>query len=140
MDSNGEELDIFLQKRRNTKAVKRFFKRLLKRCGFVPRVIITDKLRSYGSTKQFILKSTEHRKHKRLNNIIENSHQPTRQKERLMRKFKDPGATQLFLSSCGQLLNLFKVGRYKFKAENYRQKMKAAFTLYNDAASQYCHA
>ncbi|MBA8667562.1 IS6 family transposase [Holosporaceae bacterium 'Namur'] len=140
LDSNREELDILLQKRRNTRAVKRFFKKLLKRYGFAPRVIITDKLRSYGSAKRSILRTTEHRKHKRLNNLIEKSHQPARQKERLMRKFKDPGATQLFLSSCGHLLNLLKVGRYKFQAENYRQKMKAAFALYNEAASQCCNA
>ncbi|WP_039455516.1 IS6 family transposase [Candidatus Jidaibacter acanthamoebae] len=140
IDSNGEELDIFLQNRRNTKAVKRFFKKLLKRCGFVPKTIATDKLKSYVSAKRHILKSTEHRKHKRLNNLIENSHQPTRQKERLMRKFKDPGATQLFLSSCDQYLNLLKVGRYKFRAENYRQKMKAAFALYNEATSVHYNA
>jgi putative transposase len=77
--------------------------------------MITDKLKSYKAAKKTILKSTEHRSHKRLNNRCENSHQPTREKERQMRKFKSPAAAQRFLSSMGQINNLLKVGRYKPK-------------------------
>lgn len=134
IDSNGEELDILLQKRRNTKAAKRFFRKVIKGQGFLPRVMVTDKLKSYNSAKKTILKSTEHRKHKRLNNLIENSHQPTRQKERQMRKFKDPGNTQLFLAARGRFLNLFKIGRYKFQATDFREKMKKAFAIFNESA------
>ncbi|CAL7961927.1 Integrase catalytic region [Alphaproteobacteria bacterium] len=119
--------------------VKRFFRKLLEKYGFTPRVIITDKLGSYGAAKRSILKSTEHKQHKRLNNLIENPQQLIRQKERQMRKFKDPGWIQQFLSSCRQFFNLFKIGRYKFQASNYREKMKKAFALYDDA-SQYCYA
>ncbi|KIE04874.1 Integrase catalytic region [Candidatus Jidaibacter acanthamoeba] len=137
IDNQGQELDILLQKRRNTKAALRFFKKLLKRHNFIPKIIVTDKLRSYGSAKKSILKSSEHRKHKRLNNLIENSHQPTRQRERQMRKFKDPVHTQRFLSSCSQFLNLLKVNRYKFKASEYKNKMRLAFKLFNEAASQH---
>ncbi|KIE05815.1 Integrase catalytic region [Candidatus Jidaibacter acanthamoeba] len=140
IDNQGQELDILLQKRRNTKAALRFFKKLLKRHNFIPKIIVTDKLRSYGSAKKSILKSSEHSKHKRLNNLIENSHQPTRQRERQMRKFKDPGHTQRFLSSCSQFLNLLKVNRYKFKASEYKNKMRLAFELFNEAASQHYYA
>src|SRR5258708_27613793 len=66
------------QSRRNKKAAKRFFRKLLKGLQYVPRVIITDKLRSYGAAKREILPGVEHRQHKGLNNRAENSHQPTR--------------------------------------------------------------
>lgn len=74
----------------------------------------------------------EHRSHKRLNNKIENSHHPTREKERQMRGFKNPGGAQRFLSSMGVFLNLLKVGRYKYTAQDYRQKLKVAFETFDD--------
>ena len=82
--------------------------------------------------KRVLLPNTEHRCHKRLNNRIENSHQPTREKERQMRKFKASGSAQRFLSSMGEILNLFKVGRYKHEAYFYRQKLQDAFSIWND--------
>ncbi len=138
IDSCGEELDILLQKRRNTKAAKRFFKKILKRYGFAPRVMITDKLRSYGAARRSLLKTTEHRKHKRLNNLIENSHQPTRKRERQINKFKHPGLTQQFLATSGKMLNLLRIGRFKFKAEVYRSKMKDAFRIFDEASVSQC--
>jgi putative transposase len=135
IDQDNNELDILLQRRRNTKAAKRFFKKILKKYGFVPRVIITDKLRSYKAARKSILKSTEHRSHKRLNNRIENSHQSTRIRERQMRKFKSPGGTQRFLSICGQFLNLLKIPRVKFQSSVYRAKLKEAFACFNLASA-----
>jgi putative transposase len=96
--------------------------------------MITDKLRSYKAAKKSTLKSVEHRSHKRLNNRIENSHQPTRTRERQMRKFKSLGQAQRFLSICGQFLNLLKVPRFKLKASVYRDKLKDAFAFYNSNA------
>ena len=126
IDSAGEEIEILLQRRRNAKAAIRFLKRALKRIGVLPRVMVTDKLRSYRKAHRVLLKSVEHRSHKRLNNRIENSHQPTREKERQMRGFKTPGNAQRFLSSMGVFLNLLKVGRYKHSAQEYRHKLKTA--------------
>lgn len=132
IDSEGEEIEILLQKRRNAKAVIRFLKRVLKMAVVLPRVMITDKLKSYRKAPRILCKSMEHRSHKRLNNRIENSHQPTREKERQMRGFKKSGNTQRFLSSLGVFLNLLKVGRYKYSAQDYRQKLKMAFETFDD--------
>src|SRR5882672_4245661 len=79
VDQDGNVLDILVQSRRNKRAAKKFFRKLLKGCQYVPRVMITDKLASYGAAKKELLRSVEHRQHKRLNNRAENSHQPTRQ-------------------------------------------------------------
>ena len=139
VDSLGEEIEILLQKRRNAKAAVRFLKKALHRVGCPPRVFVTDKLKSYNKAKKSILKSTEHRSHKGLNNRAENSHQPTREKERQMRKFKTPSSAQRFLSSMGQMLNILKVGRYKNSAKNYRQKMKEALATFDEIVNSYHH-
>jgi len=88
VDQDGNVLDILVQSQRNKKAAKRFFGKLLKGLQDVPRVIITDKRKSYAAAKREILPEVEHRQHKRLNNRAENSHQPTRLREKKMRKFK----------------------------------------------------
>lgn len=134
IDSNGEEIEILLQKRRNAKAAIRFLKKALKKIS-PPRVLITDKLRSYNKAHRILLKSSEHRSHKRLNNCIENSHQATREKERQVRKFKDPSNTQRFLSSMGAMLNLLKIGRYKNTAQTYRDKLKNAVSIFEHISS-----
>jgi putative transposase len=113
VDQDGYELDILVQIKRNKKAAKRFFKKLLKGLSYAPRVLITDKLKSYGAAKKKIMPDVEHRQHKRLNNRAENSHQPTRQQEKQMRRFKSPKHVQRFLSVHGQVRNLFFAGRYK---------------------------
>jgi putative transposase len=84
-------LDIRVQSRRNKKAAKKFFRKLLKGLTYVPRVIITDKLKSYGAAKREILPGVEHRQSRYLNNRCESSHLPTRQRERRMQRFKSPG-------------------------------------------------
>src|SRR6266704_4283613 len=99
VDQDGNVLDILVQSRRNKRAAKRFFRKLLKGLQYVPRVIITDKLKSYAAAKREILPGVEHRQHKRLNNRAENSHQPTRLREKKMRRFKSAKHAQCFLSA-----------------------------------------
>jgi len=103
VDSQGQVLDILIQKRRNTKAAKRLMLKLLKKQGFAPRVIITDKLKSYGAAFREMGLGIEHRQHKGLNNQAENSHQWTRLREKKMRRFKSAKQAQRFLSS-GELI------------------------------------
>jgi putative transposase len=99
VDQDGNVLDILVQSRRNKNAAKRFFRKLLKRLQYVPRLIITNKLRSYGAAKREILPGVEHRQHKGLNNRAENSHQPTRLREKKMRRFTSTKQAQRFLSA-----------------------------------------
>ncbi len=109
VDQDDYTLDILMQSRRDKKAAKQFFKKLLKGLRYVPRVIITDKLKSYGAARREVLPGVEHRQHKSLNNRAELSHQPTRQKERQMRRFKSVGQAQRFLSVHAQISNLLSV-------------------------------
>ncbi len=132
VDQNGVVLDILVQSRRNTRAATRFFKKLLKGLEYVPRVIITDKLRSYGAAKKELLPRVEHRQHKRLNNRAENSHQPTRVREKVIRKFKSQVQAQRFLSAQGPIRELFRPRRHKMSASFYRAKIKEQFMVWND--------
>jgi putative transposase len=108
VDQHGVVLDILVQSRRNAKAAKRLLRKLLKKQGAAPRVMITDKLASYGAAKREIMPGVEHRQHKGLNNRAENSHQPTRRRERIMKRFKSAGQAQRFLSIHDQIGNLFR--------------------------------
>jgi putative transposase len=128
-------LDILVQSRRNKAAAKKFFRKLLKGCQYVPRVLITDKLGSYEAAKQEVMPSVEHRKHKRLNNRAENSHQPTRQRERTMRRFKSPGHAQRFLSACGPIREHFCPRRHRLKAEEYRRERTRRFQVWSEVTS-----
>ncbi len=108
VDQHGVVLDILVQSRRDTRAAKRLLRKLLKRQGRVPRVMITDKLRGYGAAARTILPGIEHRQHKGLNNRAENSPQPTRRRERIMKRFKSPGQAQRFLATHDQVANLYR--------------------------------
>jgi putative transposase len=99
VDQDGNVLDILVQSRRDAKAAKRFMAKLMKKQRRVPRVLVTDKLKSYGSAHRTVMRSVEHRSHKGLNNRAENSHQPTRQRERAMKGFRSPRRAQQFLSA-----------------------------------------
>ena len=132
VDQEGMILDILVQSNRNTKAATRFFKKLLKGLEYVPRVIITDKLRSYGAAKKDLLPRVEHRQHKRLNNRAENSHQPTRVREKVMRKFKSQGQAQRFLSAQGPIRQHFRPKRHKMSASDYRAKLQEQFAVWNE--------
>ena len=132
VDQNGVVLDILVQSRRDSNAAKKFFKKLLKGLEYAPRVIITDKLKSYGAAKKEILASVEHRQHKRLNNRAENSHQPTRVREKIMRRFKSPGQAQRFLSAHGLIRQHFRPKRHKMTAAVYRAKIQEQFKSWQE--------
>ncbi len=112
------------------KAAKRFFRKLLKGLQYVPRVIITDKLKSYSAAKAEVMPGVEHRQHKGLNNRAENSHQPTRVRERVMRRFKSVGHAQRFLSAFGIISSHFKPRRHLLTAERYLAEMQLRFTTW----------
>ena len=127
VDQNGIVLDILVQSRRNTEAAKRLLRKLLKKQCRAPRVMITDKLASYGAAKREIMPGVEHRKHKGLNNRAENSHQPTRRRERQMKRFKSAGQAQRFLSAHDGINNLFHLRRHRLPAHRYRAARIQAF-------------
>ncbi len=91
VDQNSMVLDILVRSRRDTQAARRLLRKLMKRQCRAPRVMITDKPASYGAARREVMPSVEHRKHKGLNNRAENSHQPTRRRERRMKPFKSAG-------------------------------------------------
>ena len=136
VDSEGYELDVFLQKPRNKRAATRFLSRLL---GSYPnpRVVITDKLRSYIKPIKHMCKNADHRRHKGLNNRVENAHLPTRRKEKCLIKFKSAKGTQNVLSLMGKTRNLFAVavGRYSNSAVNQRIKFYEAKEIWEHAAT-----
>jgi len=133
VDQDGDVLDILVQSDRDKKAAKKLFRKLLKGLRYVPRVIITDKLRSYGAAKAEVLPGVEHCQDKYQNNRAENSHQPTRLRERLMRRFKSPGHAQRFLSAFGIITSHFRVGRHRYRTGGYREVMRSRFALWKDA-------
>ena len=134
VDQQGHTLDVLVQRRRDRQAAKRFFRKLLKGLRYAPRVLITDKLKSYGAAKAQIMPGVEHRQHKGLNNRAEVSHQPTRQRERQMRRFKSPGQAQRFLSAHGPINNAFRCQRHRLPAAQYRCVRTTAFSLWNEVA------
>ena len=99
-------LDILVQSRRDTKAAKCLLRKLLKKQGISPRVMITDKLAGYGAAKRAVMPSVEHRQHKSLNNRVEDSHQPMR-RERIMKRFRSAGQAQRFPYNYDPVANLF---------------------------------
>ena len=99
-------------------------------------MIITDKLASYGAAKKEILPGVEHRQHKGLNNRAENSHQPTRQQEKQMRKFKSTKQAQRFLSVHGQVRNLFGLHRYKKAADDQRTHLIDSWNQWQEIVEQ----
>jgi putative transposase len=132
VDQDGNVLDNLVQSRRNKKAAKKFFRKLLKGLTYVPRVVITDKLKSYGAGKREILPGVEHRQSRYLNNRCENSHLPTRQRERRMQRFKSSGHAQRFLSAYGPIAQHFRPRRHLLRAGEYRQEMAHRFEIWQD--------
>jgi putative transposase len=132
VDQDGHVLDILVQRRRDKKAAKTFFRKLLKGLTYVPRVITTDKLRSYGAAKREMLPSVEHRQHRYLNNRAENSHQPTRQRERRMQRFKSTGHAQRFLAAYGPIAQHFRPRRHRLSAHDYRREMAQRFQSWRE--------
>jgi len=130
VDQNGMVLDILVQSRRDTRAAKRLLRKLMKMQCRTPRVMITDKLASDSAAKREVIPSVEHRKHKGLNNRAENSHQPTRRRERQMRRFKSVSQAQRFLSAHDGISNLFHLRRHHVPAAQYRAARTEAFRVW----------
>jgi len=130
VDANGDVLDIFVQKHRNAKAARRFLESVIARFG-QPRVMVTDKLRSYIKPIKYLAPNSDHRAHKGLNNRIEGSHRPTRKREKLMGRFKSPRQAQRFLTAHDQINTIFKPRRYQLSANSYRHARSDAFDLWN---------
>jgi putative transposase len=127
VDQDGEVVDVFLQARWDGAAAKRFFKRLLRSNGGEPRKIVTDKLRSYGVAHREVVPEAIHVTDQYANNRAEQSHEPTRVRERGMRRFKSVGQAQRFLSTHAAVSNLFNLGRHLVSAGHYRNLRAGAF-------------
>ena len=127
VDQEGGVIDVFLQSRRDGAAAKRFFKRLLRGQGGAPREIVTDKLRSYGVAQRELIPETIHNTARYANNRAELSHQPTRVRERVMRRFKSTAQAQRFLTVHAAVYNLFNLGRHLVGAGHYRELRTDAF-------------
>ena len=132
VDQNGDVLDILVQRHRDRKAAKKFFRKLLKKLQYAPRVIITDKLKSYSAAKAEVMPSVEHLQHKYQNNRAENSHQPTRVREKVMRCFKSAGHAQRFLAPFGIITSHFRVGRHLYSARSYSEVLKLRFAAWEE--------
>ena len=130
VDAKGDVLDILVQPRRNAKAARRFLKRLISGFGD-PRVVITDKLRSYTKPIRDHAPSADHRAHKGLNNCIEGSHRSTRRREKIMGRFKSPRQAQRFLAAHDQINTVFRPRRYRLSALSYRHARSDAFDLWH---------
>jgi putative transposase len=135
VDQDGEVVDVFLQSRRDGKAAMRFFKRLLKANGGEPRIMVTDKLRSYDVAHRELLPDTIHDTTRYANNRAELSHQPTRVRERGMRRFKSAHQAQRFLSAHAAVYNLFNLGRHLISANHYRLFRQRAFASWGYATA-----
>jgi len=131
VDQDGEVVDVFLQARRDGAAATRFFKRLLKQHHGEPRKIVTDKLRSYGVAHRELIPETIHDTSQYANNRAELSHQPTRVRERGMRRFKSTRQAQRFLSVHAAVYNLFNLGRHLVSAGHYRDLRQGAFASWD---------
>ena len=132
VDQHGNVLDILVQSRRNAWAAKKFFRKLLKGLQYVPRVIVTDGLSSYRVAHRELMASVQHRRSKYLNNRAENSHQPTRQRERAMKRFTSMRHAQRFLSAFSGISPHFRPRRHLLSAADYRQVMADRFAVWNE--------
>ena len=129
VDHEGEVLDVLVQRRRDKAAALKLMRKLLKKQGFAPAVVVTDKLRSYGAAFAELGLTACHEQGLRANNRAENSHQPGRRRERKMQHFKSPGSAQRFLSVHAAVHNTFNVQRHlvsrrtlrRFRAEAMQQ-------------------
>ncbi len=136
VEQDGDVIDILVQKHRNAHAAKRFFRKLLKGQGSQPWRLVTDKLRSYAAAHRSVMPSVTHDTRQYANNRAEVSHQPTRQRERQMRRFKSAGQAQRFLSANGIVQNLFRLGRHLLRAAHYRLLRDRSFREWSAATAE----
>ncbi len=133
VDQGGNILDILVTSKRDKHSAKRFFRKLL-RSHPKPRVVVTDKLRSYRAALKELLPWTEHRQSRYLNNRAENSHQRTRRRERALQRFKSSGHAQYFLSIFEPINQHFRPPRHLLSAEDYHQAMRERFGVWDEVA------
>ena len=121
VDAEGEVLEVLVQSKRDRRAASKLMRKLLKKQGVAPKVIVTDKWRAYGASFAELRLTAEHVERKSANNRAENSHQPTRRRERKMQGFKSPGSAQRFLSIHAAVYNHFNVQRHMISRETLRE-------------------
>ncbi len=134
VDQDGFVLDVLVQRRRNAKVARRLMRKLLKGQCRSPRVMVTDKLRSYSAAKRDIMPGVEHRSHKGLNNRAENSHQPVRRPERTMKRLKSARQLQRFLSTHDPIANLFHIPRHNIPSDHHRELRGSAMQMWREIA------
>ena len=135
IDSEGEVLDILVQARRDKKAALKLMRRLLKKQGFAPSIVVTDKLRSYGAAFRDLGLTAHHEMGQYKNNRAENSHQPVRRRERKLQGFKSPGSAQHFLSIHSAVYNLFNTRRHLVSRKTTRQFRDEAMSEWRRVAA-----
>ncbi len=134
VDNEGEVLDFLVQRRRNTKAARKLMRTLLKKQGFAPSRVVTDKLRSYASAFRAIGLAIEHDRGLRANNRAENSHQPVRRRERKQQRFKSPGSARRFLNMHSATYNTFYHQRHLLKRPMYKELRTISFDAWQRAS------
>ena len=135
VDGEGEVLEILVQPRRDKAAAMRLLRKLLRRQGFAPPVVVTDKLRSYGAALREIGFSRRHEQGLRANNRAENSHQAVRRRERKMQGFKSAKSAQRFVSVHAAVYNTFNVQRHLISRMTHRQFRTAAHQCWHEATA-----
>jgi putative transposase len=135
VDAEGEVLDVLVQSRRNKHAALKLMRKLLKKYGLMPDKIVTDDLRSYSAAARELGISDHHERGRWRNNRAENSHQPTRRRERKMQGFKSVGSAQRFLSTHAAAYNTFNVQRHLISARTHRAFRASATDTWRAAAA-----
>jgi len=132
VDQDGVELDILVTDKRDKKAAKRFFKRLLAGLGYEPTAVVADKLRSYSAALRDVLPNVKHVAHKSANMRAENSHRHVRKRERHLQKFKSAEHAQSFLSCYFPIRSYFCPRRHLLSALEYRSQMTSALKTWSE--------
>jgi putative transposase len=135
VDAEGKVLDVLVQSKRNKHAALKLMRKLLKNYAFVPERLVTDDLRSYGAAAHDLSIESRHERGRRKNNRAENSHQPTRRRERKMQRFKSAGSAQRFLSTHAAVFNTFNVQRHLASAHTHRTLRAAAMSKWREATA-----
>jgi transposase-like protein len=135
VDDEGEGLDLLVQRRRDKAAAVKLMRKLLKKQGFAPEVLVTDKLRSYGVAKSEMRLCARHEQGSRKNNRAENSHLPVQRRERKMQCFKSPGSAHRFLSVHAAVHNTFNVQRHLTSRRTLRVFREEAFRTWRAATA-----